>query len=175
MEDSRIVHIKDIDEARILINKYFSDQFPVPIRGAVTALGEAVDLSYQSNGRLIELKIKEINDILRDGTELDFEDNYGWTRVDYYPDSKDNWAFICAQDRGKIDYWAERANVSKEKIKLLNPVILVYNKSLLVQPASRKNIFGVKLPQLLEDRSKSILAAYINHTELSHDWTDVPF
>jgi len=83
MGDKRIIHVKNIAEASSLINRDFAEHFPIPLRGILASLNGIVDLSYHSKGKLIELKIKGIEQILKDGTELDLGSGPGWTRVDY--------------------------------------------------------------------------------------------
>jgi len=174
MEDKRIIHVKDVVEAGLLINKYFDKHFPVPLRGAIASLNDNIELHYQSDADLNSITFKSINQILKDGSELNIDSNDGWTRVDYYP-NKNNWAFVYAHDRSKINYCTNRTIISNKKIKSLKPIILVYNSSLLTKPAEINNIYNVKLPQNLEERSKAILAVFINHTEYNGDTSELPF
>lgn len=176
MKDKRIIHVKNIVEAGLLMNKQFAGDFPIPLRGAIASLGGTIDLSYPFEGHLIELKVKGIEQILNDGTEFDFDSEFGWTRVDYFP-RRVNWAFAYAKNRGRIDNWVERADISDEKAKLLKPIILVYEKSLLTKPPinSSSNVFNVKLPQRFEDRSRSIISVYVNHTENTEDLAHIFF
>ncbi len=176
MEDNRIIHVKDIAEVAALINKQFKEYFPIPLRGAIASLNGTIDLSYRSEGQIIKLEVKDIGQILKDGTELDFDSQFGWTRVDYYP-RQTNWAFIYAKNRSRINNWVERAEITSEKTELLKPIIIVYDKSILTKPQhiSHTNIHNEKLPQNLDDRSKAILAIYVNHTKETEDWTNIPF
>jgi hypothetical protein len=176
MEHKRIIHVSDVVEAGLLINRDFADQFPIPLRGAIASMTETIDLSYSIDGQSTELKVKGIEQILNDGTELDFDANFGWTRVDYFP-KRVNWAFVYAQNRGRIDYWAKRTDIDDKSERLLKPIILVYKESLLTRPdeSSGGNMFAVKLPQSLSDRSKAIMKIYVNNTETTEDWSETPF
>lgn len=176
MGENRIYQVKDIVEAGFLINKQFKSYFPVPLRGAITSIGEPIDLSYKSEGRIINLQIKNIDSLLNEGTELNYDDAYGLTRVDYYP-SAVNWAFVYAKDRGRIDFWAKRAGISKEITEFLKPIIIVYNPEFLTKasPERTSNIFNVFIPRKPEDRAKAILGIYVNNTMVTCDWSETPF
>ncbi|MBI4153791.1 hypothetical protein HY501_00490 [Candidatus Woesearchaeota archaeon] len=169
MGKKRIIHAKDVVEIGFLIQKRFGN-FPVPLRGAIASLGEAVDRPYYCSGRQIKFRVKGIEQILNDGIELDLRS--GWTRVDC--SERGNWSFVYAGNRGFLDYVAE--SLGDEQRKLLKPVILAYDSSLLTQlPENSPNRYNVRLPEQPEDRARSILAVYINHTEETEDWSKSAF
>ncbi|MFH1650335.1 MAG: hypothetical protein ABIA93_07365 [Candidatus Woesearchaeota archaeon] len=175
--EGRIFHVQSIVEAAAHINREFSSRLPVPLRGAIASLTGTIDLSWREGDTLTELKVKGIDQILTDGTELDYENEFGWTRVDSHAIARLNWACIYAMDRTRIDQWTERARISPKTGILLKPVILVYDKTFLTIPPrdSVTNPYNVKLPNRPEDRAKAILALYVNDTNQSEAHIDPAF
>tara|TARA_Y100000310_G_C20603732_1_gene774399 strand:- start:674 stop:1171 length:498 start_codon:yes stop_codon:yes gene_type:complete len=165
--------VNNLVETSYLINQNFKDNPHLSIRGAIGCLGETFEIEYRENP--IRLRIKNMEEILQDGTELDFDLNHGWTRAeDYY--HRSNWGFVCSQDRGRINHWRENSSMTDEQEKLLKPITLLYDSSLFVEVPQDKlnNVYNVRLPNNKEERSRIILALYVNHTS-DKGMKEVPF
>jgi hypothetical protein len=164
MDDPRIVHVKNLGEAAALIAEEYRGRLLLPLRGIIVSVGGLVDLSWKHPDfkELITFHVKPLEKLLEEGTELDRDEEYGWTRVDY--SERGAWAFTCASTRRRIEHCSKRAGIPDEVKALLKPALIVYDDSLL-KKSNDPLSYNVLLPEDKEELKRIILKVYVNHTE----------
>ena len=167
--DGRVVEVDNLGQASLMMNEEFRGKFPLALRGILTSVGDPVDLrltgyEFGFNGTTVDLRVKSIDELLLDGTEVKIRDPHPtWVNV-ICSEATSGWAFEYALDRSRAEKWANESGLSNEQRRMLKPALLVYDKTLLTKPKDPTNIFGVILPRDPELRKKAILKVYINNT-----------
>jgi len=181
LDNPRIVYVKDFDEALELIKREYAPDYPIYVRGITTSIGKSLRIPKDQINQAIEFAggypkdfiIKNIEGILKEGTERDFEadllrgEDGLYTMVDWITEHRDPFQARSAAKIYRegaiinIGELADRFLTSKERT-MLRPAVLVYDKTLLKLPG---NYVLARLPEDKNQRAKVILKAYIIESE----------
>ncbi len=173
MTQNRIIRTNSFAYVSTLINQDFSTIYPVPLRGIMCSLNGELVLMNRENSS--ELRVKTIEEILNDGSELNLKQDYYITKVDEFStNERALWVDVYANSH-VICQMKANFQVLQGNLKYLKTAVLVYDKTLFDQKYKSPYIFNRRLPANKGKLSKIILKAYIIDEECTRPWSPPPF